>query len=260
VTHVRASLVFIHGRHADKGDWVTAIDEGLVVGGRARLPAGVDTIEVDYADVLHDVLAAMPEQPVEPGPRSDTYHRHQRMVHSSMHPFTRRPLSPYDFFPKELVTRALMSRMPEIQRYRARPQVRAAVRSRCLEQLPAGDVIMVAHSLGSVVAFDLLHFLPEGTRVELLLTIGSPMARRPWRETLWEHRGHFPTGKVGTWVNLVNRGDWVTGGDGIHLWFPQAIDTFASLGLGKHGETHYLACAPAGVAIGDALTRVQSRR
>jgi pimeloyl-ACP methyl ester carboxylesterase len=176
-----------------------------------------------------------------------------------MHPYTKRPTSPYDFFPKEWVTRFLMNRMPEIQRYRAQPEVRAAVRARCLEQLPKGDLLVVAHSLGSVVAFDLLHYLPKDSHVELLLTIGSPMARRPWRDTLDEFRGQFPTGLVTTWVNLVNKGDWVTAGDGIHLWYPQAIDTFASLGLGLHGETHYLACEPAGVAIGDAVTRARTR-
>jgi hypothetical protein len=101
--------------------------------------------------------------------------------------------------------------------------------------------------------------LPKDTHVTLLLTIGSPMARRWWRETLAEFRGRFPTGLVGTWVNLVNRGDWVTAGDGIHLWYPQAIDTFASIGLGVHGETPYLASRPAGVAIGDALSRSPRR-
>jgi hypothetical protein len=85
------------------------------------------------------------------------------------------------------------------------------------------------------------------------------MARRGWRDALSEFRGSFPTGVVSTWINLVNKGDWVTAGDGIHLFYPQAIDTFASLGLGMHGETHYLASRPAGVVIGDALTRSRHR-
>ena len=256
---VNRSLVFIHGRWAQSGDWVGAINTGLESAGRDQLTEDVDIVEVDYADVLHDVLASMPEREIEVTEPSPNYHRHQRMVRLSMHPFTTRPTSPYDFFPKEWVTRFLMSRMPEIQRNRANPQVRAAVRASCLEQLPKGDLLIVGHSLGAVVAYDLLHYLPKDTHVELLLTIGSPMARRPWRETLQEFRGRFPTSTVTTWVNLVNKGDWVTAGDGIHLWYPQAIDTFASLGLGMHGETHYLASQPAGVAIGDALTRAQTR-
>lgn len=251
------SLVFIHGRYADSGDWVGAINTGLKAAGRPSVPDAADIVEVDYSDVLEDVLAAMPLRAIEAGEAAPNYARHQRMVRRSMHPYTTRPTSPYDFFPKERVTRFLMNRMPEIQRYRAQPQVRAAVRARCLEQLPKGDLIIVGHSLGSVVTFDLLHYLPKDTRVTLLLTIGSPMARRWWRETLSEFRGRFPTAVVTTWVNLVNTGDWVTAGDGIHLWYPQAIDTFANLGLGMHGEMHYLASRPAGVVIGDALTRTR---
>jgi pimeloyl-ACP methyl ester carboxylesterase len=256
---VQRSLVFIHGRYADQGDWVGSINTGLVAAGWDTLPADVDIVEVDYSDVLHDVLASMPERAMEASEPAAGFARHQRMVRLSMHPFTIRPMSPYDFFPKEWVTRFLMSRMPEIQRYRAQPEVRAAVRARCMEQLPKGDLMIIGHSLGAVVAFDLMHYLPKDTHVELLLTIGSPMARRPWRDTLAEFRGQFPTGVVTTWVNLVNKGDWVTAGDGIHLWYPQAIDTFASLGLGLHGETHYLASEPAGMAIGDALVRAQAR-
>jgi pimeloyl-ACP methyl ester carboxylesterase len=256
---VSTSLVFIHGRYMASADWMGAIRTGLKVAGRQDLPEDLDIVEVDYADVLHDVLASMPPREIEPSEPSPDFARHQRMVRLSMHPFTTRPGSPYDFFPKEWVTRFLMSRMPEVQRYRAQPEVRAAVRARCLEQLPKGELILIGHSLGSVVTFDMLHYLPKDTHVTLLLTIGSPMARRGWRETLAEFRGRFPTGLVTSWVNLVNKGDWVTAGDGIHLWYPQAIDVFASLGLGMHGETHYLASAPAGVAIGDALSRTGMR-
>lgn len=252
---MRRSLVFIHGRHARPVDWVGAINAGLAKAARDPLPPDLDLVELDYADVLHDVLAAMPERALVEGARNAQYAHHQRLVRLSLHEFTSRPRSPFDFAPKEWVTRQILRRMPEIQRYRAFPEVRAAVRARCLEQLPPGEVLVVGHSLGAVVSFDLLHYLPADTHVELLLTIGSPMARRLWRDTLAEFRGRFPTGAVTTWVNLVNKGDWVTAGDGIQLWYPQAVDAFASLGLGNHAETHYLSSAPAGVAIGDAVAR-----
>jgi hypothetical protein len=252
---VKRSLVFIHGRQARPVDLVGAIDAGLAAAGRDPLPADLDLVEVDYADVLHDVLASRPAEALPDGDRDARYARHQRLVRRSMHPFTDRPRSPFDFAPKEWVTRQILRRMPEIQRYRATPEVRAAVRARCLEQLPTGDLLIVGHSLGAVVSFDLLHYLPKDRHVDLLLTIGSPMARKPWRETLTEYRGRFPTASVTTWVNVVNKGDWVTAGDGIHLWYPQAIDVFASLGLGNHAELHYLSSAPAGVAISDALAR-----
>lgn len=252
---MRTSLVFIHGRYAQSGAWLEAIDEGLAKAGRDPLPDDLEIVEVDYTDVLNDVLATLPPEPMESHEPWPHFHTHQRMVRLAMHPFTKRPRTLFDFFPKEWVAWFLINRMPEIYRYWERPDVRAAVRANCLEQMPDGDVILIGHSLGSVVAFDMLHYLPRTTHVELLLTIGSPMARRYWREALDEFRGRFPTSLVSTWVNLVSTGDWVTAGDGINLFYPHAIDTYASLGLGLHGETHYLASEPAGVAIGDALTR-----
>ena len=252
------TLVFLHGRHARSGDWVGAINQGLSVAERPPLPDDLAIFEMDYADVLHDLLAGTDEQAPHPRQTSEHYARRQRLVRLSMDSFTHRPRSPYDFAPKEWVTKMIMTRMPEIQRYRANPALRAAVRQDCLAQLPTGNIILIAHSLGSVVAYDMLHYLPATTHVELLLTIGSPMARKAWRATLAPYRSMFPTAAVSSWINLVNTGDWITAGDGIHLWYPQAIDTYANLGLGNHGETHYLASRPAGLVIGDAVVRAAS--
>ncbi|HQR80278.1 MAG TPA: hypothetical protein PLT68_08670, partial [Actinomycetota bacterium] len=96
-----SSLVFIHGRFADSGDWVGSINTGLASAGRPQLPAEMDVVGVDYSDVLHDVLASMPEREIEATEPSPHFSRHQRMVRLSMHPYTRRPTSPYDFVPKE---------------------------------------------------------------------------------------------------------------------------------------------------------------
>lgn len=257
---MRTSLVFIHGRYAQSGAWIEAIDAGLVAAGHDPLPDDIDIVEVDYVDVLNDVLASMPPEPMQAHEPSPHFHRHQRMVRLSMYPFTKRPRTLFDLFPKQWVAWFLLNRMPEIYRYWEQPEVRAAVRARCMEQMPDGDLIVVGHSLGSVVAYDLLHYLPRTTHVELLLTIGSPMAQRHWRDALLgEYQARFPTSLVSTWVNLVSTGDWVTAGDGVQRFYPQAIDTYTSLGLGLHGETHYLASRPAAVAISDALTRAAAR-
>ncbi|MBK9698225.1 MAG: hypothetical protein IPO80_12885 [Propionibacteriaceae bacterium] len=45
-----------------------------------------------------------------------------------------------------------------------------------LEQIPPhSSVVLVAHSLGSVVAVDVLKKLPGDLRIEVLITIGSPL-------------------------------------------------------------------------------------
>lgn len=247
-------MVFLHGRHAESGDWTQAISDSLAEHEGTVLPAATTFVELNYTEALHAAVTA-----VAPGSRNEvtehaSFAERQTEARARLSNFTTRPPSPYDFFPKEFVTTQLIRRMPEIDRYRREPDVRRAVRSQCLEQLPQGTTnILIAHSLGAVVAFDLLHYLPPGYRIDLLLTIGSPMARRPWRHALAEFRGEFPTRSLGSWVNVVNRGDWVTAGDGISLWFPQAVDVFANFGLGVHGEVPYLSSGAAAAAIAHAL-------
>ena len=57
-----------------------------------------------------------------------------------------------------------------------RDLVLGIVREELARQQPAGgDVVVVGHSLGSVVAYDLLTRLPSTYRVRLLVTAGSPL-------------------------------------------------------------------------------------
>lgn len=75
-----------------------------------------------------------------------------------------------------------------------------------------GARVVIAHSLGSVVAYEALHAHPE-LQVDLFLTLGSPLALRhgvfdrlspaPLADT-----GERPTG-VRRWVNLSDHGDIV---------------------------------------------------
>lgn len=71
--------------------------------------------------------------------------------------------------------------------------------------------IVVAHSLGSVVAYETLHAYPH-LGVDLLVTIGSPLACAPVFDALdpapQNGRGLRPPG-VRRWVNIADRGDIV---------------------------------------------------
>src|SRR5690606_13610096 len=80
----------------------------------------------------------------------------------------------------------------QVQKYLKDVQVRAQVLTRILSLLPeSGRVMIVAHSLGSVIAADLLRRLPVGLEVAGMVTIGSPLAHGGFdveklRETLDE--------------------------------------------------------------------------
>lgn len=55
--------------------------------------------------------------------------------------------------------------------------IRVQVLSHILTKLPSsGRLVIVGHSLGSVIAADLLRYLPVDLRVGGMVTIGSPLA------------------------------------------------------------------------------------
>nr|BFF14328.1 hypothetical protein GCM10025699_56310 [Microbacterium flavescens] len=65
----------------------------------------------------------------------------------------------------------------QARNYLSNPQIRAQVLNRVLNALPStGRIVLVGHSLGSVIAADLLRRLPAGVEVVGMVTIGSPLA------------------------------------------------------------------------------------
>jgi hypothetical protein len=75
-----------------------------------------------------------------------------------------------------------------------------------------GARVVIAHSLGSVVAYEALHAHPE-LDVDLFLTLGSPLALR---HGVFDRLSPAPTGGTGQrlagvrrWVNLCDHGDIV---------------------------------------------------
>nr|WP_239073914.1 serine peptidase [Streptomyces sp. SID10853] len=101
----------------------------------------------------------------------------------------------------------------EVRRYLHVPQVRDAARSAVAESIRrVRPRVVLAHSLGSVVAYEALHAHPELT-VDCFVTLGSPLGLPGG---IFDHlvpapiadRGARPAG-VGYWVNLADTGDLV---------------------------------------------------
>lgn len=94
---------------------------------------------------------------------------------------------------------------------RVRELVKAPLRS----AFAAGErVLLVAHSMGSVIAYDALwelwHEERNRGRVELFITLGSPLGMRYVQKRLVGFRNHgharYP-GNIGRWVNVSTEGD-----------------------------------------------------
>ena len=142
-----------------------------------------------------------------------------------------------------------------VERYRTDPRFRRAVLERVYNALPRdGKALLIAHSLGSVVALDLLNFLPPDLQIELLVTLGSPVGRKPVRSFLMGDGFPWQYEQVTGWLNLFDRADFITGGNGLEEvegYKDLVVDVQVDNGGGNsHSGHRYLANAICARALG----------
>jgi hypothetical protein len=112
--------------------------------------------------------------------------------------------------------------------------------------------VVIAHSLGSVVAWDLL--ADPRICVDLLITLGSPLGHA----ALEVQSAYFPYHRVGAWLNVVHLLDPVPAGRGLHDSFPAAIDAFLAPGSGGSAKPASAASRFAAAVAGVATSHLDS--
>lgn len=150
----------------------------------------------------------------------------------------------------------------QARNYMNNPHIRAQVLNRVLKSLPeSGQLVIVGHSLGSVIAADLVRRLPIGLDVAGMVTIGSPLANGNFdvdklRETLKE-----PPTNLAWWVNFWNVHDPVAAHRGVSSVFPWMIDFRIQTRVSRHvhDAVEYLNDESVAVAIGFALFGSRSK-
>jgi hypothetical protein len=158
-------------------------------------------------------------------------------------------------------------------------EVRAALRSKLDAAWSAGEhVLLIGHSLGSVIAYDTLWELTHVHRsrgeILLLVTLGSPLATHFVQRSLQgvheDGARRYPH-NVRRWVNMTARGDTTAlqprlkphFREMLELRLTDAIEDFVdfdnyfrgSLGLNAHEAYGYLAQPLLGELVGDWLER-----
>lgn len=130
--------------------------------------------------------------------------------------------------------------LDQVRRYVREEKVRAAVMNHVLDHLPThGEILLVGHSLGSVVAIDLLDHLSTDLHVRRFITIGSPANIRALHDGSERLLKRFPYGRVDDWSNFISVRDIVTGGRGLARTFPGAQD-FVLTNVAGHDADLYL--------------------
>lgn len=149
----------------------------------------------------------------------------------------------------------------EAVRYLADSGIRAAAQQQVLDLVNHDTRLVIGHSLGSVVAYEALHQLPEGHQPLHLITLGSPLGMHGvFYEKLQPQPACVPTAAA-SWHNFASPDDLVALTLDLAPLYPAAavggatITTKGNLDTGAepHSAVHYLTKRSVGAAAARAL-------
>jgi hypothetical protein len=281
-----AKIVFIHGIGQQvKGpstllaNLYPALSDGLALAGskvaseevsvafygdifRASGKRDIGSLEVDASDVtdLMDqaLLIAWWEEagctePNVSGPHDAVRLRTSHPVQQALD-----ALSHSKFF-AGIGERLLILSARQVRRYFSEPAVRATARARVASCITPKTRVIVAHSLGSVVAYETLCAHPEWDRIALV-TLGSPLGIRNLifdrlQPAPTAGKGHWPR-PVSQWTNIADRGDVVALVKALSPSFGGDVsDVFVHNGAKAHDARPYLTALETGRAVAAGITQ-----
>ncbi len=260
--------------------WWPAIADGVARAGGPPVPAG-DVAMAFYGDLFRppgELLAVgdplYSAEDVRPGleqelllawwrqasavddgvppPDADTLVRVPRSVQTAL-----RALSRSRFFAR-VALRALVFDLKQVSGYLLDPRLRQEARALVAASVTPETRVVVAHSLGSVVAYEALCALPDH-QVRALVTLGSPLGIRnlifdrldPTPRT---GRGVWPGPDTLAWTNVVDRGDVVALEKDLRIRFGDRVsNAVVHNGAHAHDATAYLTDPLTGQAIRGGL-------
>jgi hypothetical protein len=153
--------------------------------------------------------------------------------------------------------RALVFWLTQVRAYFTQPLIREEIQRRFAAAVTADTQVVVAHSLGSVVAYEALCAHPEWA-VQGLVTLGSPLGIRniildrlipAAGQEAGRRQGRWP-GSVRTWTNVADRMDFVALVKKLQPVFGEPLlDVEIDNGARMHAIDRYLTAAETGAAI-----------
>lgn len=135
-------------------------------------------------------------------------------------------------------------------------KVRQELRNRLLEDLHKAKqqgkkIVLVTHSMGTMVAYDVLRNCPNCPQLETLFTLGSPLGIQEVQDQLvakGRKQVDFPAAKLNRWINVYDPLDPVCAADPRFANDYQEVDgkcvedmQESNWGSWRHTVTHYFA-------------------
>ncbi|GIF96606.1 hypothetical protein [Catellatospora citrea] len=258
--------------------WVPALSGGVGLADAGAAIAESDVACVFFGDLfraqgrfLGDGIPHLTEDDVTEGPESDLLFDwwsaaaeiDQLVVHPDAHTLGMRSkvkrallaLSGSKFL-AGISTGMLVWWLKQVTLYFTDADVRAAVQKRLGDAIGEDTRVIVAHSLGSVAAYEVL-CAGNGRQVTDLVTLGSPLGvpnvvfdRLTPRPQVKDgrHRGMWPG--VERWVNIVDVDDFVALRSKLATVFGDGVtDVSIDNGLSAHAAERYLSAAETGAAV-----------
>lgn len=150
----------------------------------------------------------------------------------------------------------LVSDLRQVRHFLHDNDLKAAVLARMSEKIDSETQVIVAHSLGSVIAYEALCANPHW-QVDTLITLGSPLGVPT---LVFDALTPSPSGGVGAWpnvrhwTNISDRGDIVALEKKLSRQFgPRVMDAEVYNGWHSHDVARYLSSGITGKAIAEAL-------
>lgn len=239
-TRRRRVMVMIHGAGPFSPDWY----KPLVTAIQKELGHPFDYLPVYYADVATR-RAALADSPSKAKFKAAFQKELQRSFQATM-----------STMPAHRKGRAVAARSPiqmyavttqHVADYFFSPATRAAIQARLIEKLDEArkkfdEIVLVAHSLGTVVSFDVLKQYAARYNIVAFFTAGSPIAKLRRIGKYDDRLGAIDYQHVRRWYNVYDTTDWVA--DPLGTSFPKpgyrVFDVFVDIGVLPDASHDYL--------------------
>ncbi|MFE0448130.1 hypothetical protein [Streptomyces fungicidicus] len=148
-------------------------------------------------------------------------------------------------------------RMREVRYYLTKPALAAEVRAFVRDGFTLDTAVVIGHSLGSVIAYDLLRRKEVsaadtlGSALHTLVTCGSPLGIPAVRRLMGITDGTpLQLDSNIRWVNVFDPNDFITGGAGLSVGARKLTEAQVNNGIGDpHSALRYLRSVPVARAV-----------